>query len=194
MESKTVDEYEGAWLSTNEVPKFYFLNPNPDDIRIGDIANALSKTCRFGGHGTHYYSVAEHSVIVSKILMDKTDDIYTIMAGLLHDAEEAYLPDIPSPIKAQMPEARGIYTRLSSVIMTKYGCESADFGLIKDIDKRLCITEAKRLGLWNPDWRDEGEELTSAISWWNPEVANTRFLHRFRLYSAAIREKTKQAT
>lgn len=72
-------------------------NPDLDNIDIEDIANALSKICRFGGHINEFYSVAQHSVMVQKMLRKCPLDIQR--HGLLHDAEEAYLCDLPSPIK-----------------------------------------------------------------------------------------------
>jgi hypothetical protein len=68
------------------------LLPNPDDIRIADIAHALSQQYRFAGHTRTFYSVAEHSVRVS--LLCRPDDA---LWGLLHDASEAFLTDVPAP-------------------------------------------------------------------------------------------------
>lgn len=73
------------------------LELNLDDIDIEDIANALSKICRFGGHINCFYSVAQHSVMVQRLLIRCPKDVQR--HGLLHDADEAYLCDIPSPVK-----------------------------------------------------------------------------------------------
>lgn len=171
-----MDEYEGAWLSTLSIPKFNFLSPQEADIDIRDIAHALSLTCRFGGHGKSFYSVAEHSVLVARVLASYRASPLTVYAGLLHDAEEAYLPDIPSPIKLYMPEAHAIYDRLSKAIIRKFGIQEADWVLIKDIDHRLCTTEAKALGIWNEGWANTGASLYSPIYCWTPKVAEARFL------------------
>jgi 5'-deoxynucleotidase YfbR-like HD superfamily hydrolase len=85
---------DSAWICTYTGRKFFPLDPNPDDISIMDIAHALSNQCRFAGHTLRNYSVAEHSIYVSK-LCDPQD----ALDGLLHDAPEAYLVDLPRPIK-----------------------------------------------------------------------------------------------
>lgn len=70
-------------------------NPRPEDVRLEDIARHLAKEQRFGGavHLEHY-SVAEHSVLVSRLVRPPN-----AILGLFHDAAEAYLKDIPTPVK-----------------------------------------------------------------------------------------------
>ena len=180
------------FISTPAVPKFNFLNPRLEDIYISDIAHALSLTCRFGGHCSVFYSVAEHSIIVGKILEDQGADPLTVLAGLLHDAEEAYLPDIPRPIKAVMPDAQDIYTLLQDAIADKFHIGSADWDYIEDIDRRLCITEAKALGVWNKDWEDAGPPLPYKLHLWSSADAEELFLRNFlelgeKLYDYVLR-------
>lgn len=74
--------------------KFDLLNPDPSMICIEDIAHALSLKCRWGGHTSRFYSVAEHSLNV----MSRVSEAAKFEA-LLHDAAEAYLGDIASPFK-----------------------------------------------------------------------------------------------
>jgi hypothetical protein len=97
-----------------------YVNPfniREEDICIEDIAHALSLLCRFGGHCKKFYSVAEHSLLVSEILMGGE----FAFEGLMHDASEAYLVDMPSPIKELMPQYREIEHNLMLVIAKKYG-------------------------------------------------------------------------
>jgi uncharacterized protein len=84
----------GDWIQTYTGKQFWPLSPLPEDIVIEDIAHALSMQCRFGGHVRTFYSVAQHSVHVSLLVEPQ----YALW-GLLHDAAEAYLVDLPRPIK-----------------------------------------------------------------------------------------------
>src|ERR1035437_9925269 len=85
-------------ITTYSGIRFWPLQPNPADIRIEDIAHALSNQCRFGGHAREFYSVAEHSVRVSQLCLPED-----ALSGLLHDASETYLVDLPRPLKL-LPE------------------------------------------------------------------------------------------
>ncbi len=177
---KIMDEFEGAWISTQHVQQFHFLNPAESDIDIRDIAHSLSLQCRFGGHCSKFYSVAEHSILVSMILMNTGASKLDQMAGLLHDAEEAYLPDIPAPIKHCMPGATKLYEAISHIISHKFQLFDANWKVIDDIDKRLCTTEAKLLGIWNEDWYIPGEPLDAYIPVLPPGYAEDIFLARFK--------------
>jgi len=85
---------DAAFLPTCSGRRVHLLNPSPDEIAIEDIAHALSHACRFAGHVPSYYSVAQHSVLVSELLDERT-----ALWGLLHDASEAYLHDLTRPLK-----------------------------------------------------------------------------------------------
>lgn len=97
-----VETFSGEWVDTRL--------PRPSTIRLEDIAHALSQVCRFGGHCAEFYSVAEHSVFVSRRLERQGYGRRMQMAGLLHDAAEAYLGDVPRPLKPLLGEA---YEQLS---------------------------------------------------------------------------------
>jgi hypothetical protein len=84
----------------------------PRDIDIKTIAHALSNLCRWGGHTDRFYSVAQHSVIVANLCCDPNDEPDLYRCALLHDATEAYLVDLPRPIKHAMPD----YQRLESLV------------------------------------------------------------------------------
>lgn len=186
-----VDEYNGHWISTLLVPKFDFLEPVEEDVHIEDIAHALSMICRFGGHCDRFYSVAEHStLLVWRLSNVGTVSALTLLAALLHDAEEAYLPDITSPIKHYMPEAHKIYKKLNAAIMHKFGLEKAEWKLIKMYDRKMAIAEAKLLGLWNIEWADVGEPLEIRIAGLPPDAARLKFMHTYRLLIAELRRKS----
>ena len=89
-----LDKYLEFYADTFTNKKLYFLNPKPADICIEDIAHSLSNICRYNGHCKKFYSVAQHSIFVSDMLPARLA-IY----GLLHDATETYVTDIPRPLK-----------------------------------------------------------------------------------------------
>lgn len=117
------------------------LNPDPDTICIEDIAHALSQICRFGGHTQFFYSVAEHSLDVASRVK-----IYKLTA-LLHDASEAYLCDIPSPVKKQIPGYAEAEDRLMKVIADKFGLLWPVPDFIKAADKAALEEEWQSLVL-----------------------------------------------
>src|SRR5918997_350860 len=79
------------------------FDPEPDQLDAGDIARALANQCRFGGHSRVFYSVAQHSVIVSELVEERGGDVEDVFAALMHDATEAYLGDMPHPLKHRSP-------------------------------------------------------------------------------------------
>ena len=111
-----------------------------DQIKIEDIAHALSNICRWGGHCENFYSVAEHCIHVV-MLMEYQNEINTdvqyskrdLLAALLHDATEAYLVDMPSPIKSLLPDFQRLEKGVESIIKTRFGIESFDH--VKEWDK-----------------------------------------------------------
>jgi hypothetical protein len=105
----------GNWIMTYTGKHFTPFDPKIEAIDILDIAHALSNICRFGGHCSEFYSVAEHSILVSVLCPPELK-----LAGLLHDAAEAYLGDIPTPLKSLA--FRGAEIKLMEVIYRKYGC------------------------------------------------------------------------
>ena len=84
----------GNWIQTFTGGRFYPTDPQVDDVKIRDIAHALSNQCRFAGHTRKFYSIAQHCYLVSQVC-DPAD----ALDGLLHDAAEAYMCDMPRPIK-----------------------------------------------------------------------------------------------
>jgi len=88
---------DDEWIQTYTGKKFWAFDAAIADICIEDIAHALAMRCRFGCHCKEFYSVAQHSVIVSHHLPPELK-----LWGLLHDATEAYLPDVPRPQKGRL--------------------------------------------------------------------------------------------
>ena len=130
-----------TYLETRSGIFYEFLDPKPDQIKIEDIAFSLSNKARFSGH-TQFYSVAEHSVAVALRLPQ-----HLRLAGLLHDAAEAYLGDIPSPLKACLPDFRAIETINERTIFDKFNISlsAEDAVAVKHADLQALFTEAHYL-------------------------------------------------
>lgn len=154
---------------------FYFLNPDPDDIDEEDIAHTLSLLCRFGGHCREFYSVAQHSVLASYYCAPGFE-----FEALMHDATEAYLVDMPRPIKDVLKGYRDIEANLDTVIRAKYGLPLEMTEECKRIDNVMLATE--RRDLMPPTrspWRWLPEPLEMKINPWSPEKAAKKFIERF---------------
>jgi len=151
-----------------------------DDIDIRDIAHALSQLCRYSGHTSVLYSVAEHSVRVAWYIERRTQNKKMELAGLLHDAEEAYLLDFPSPLKKHPNMAW--YRRMGKVlrkqILAHWGVsDGMDASYVKHADRVLLATEQRDL---MRDAEPDGDEyLAGSIRPWEATVAERRFLLLF---------------
>lgn len=117
-----------------------FTNPSPDDIHIVDIAVALSRECRYASHASHFYSVAQHSVLRSRIVSQEL-----AIEALLHDAAEAYIKDIPTPLKRQLPDYKVIEARFDWAIRVHFGLPEESSQAIKEADNILLVTEVRDL-------------------------------------------------
>lgn len=158
---------------------FHYQADDTNDIDITDIASALSKCCRFVGHCRRFYSVAEHSIYASYHVPAEY-----AMRALLHDASEAYLSDIASPIKRQMPEYKVIEERLMERIARRFNLEPNFWHdpVIKRADMEMLKTEAyflfdsKGAGWGIPE---DLEMYTGTLVCYNPDAAEMLFLKRY---------------
>ena len=161
----------GPSIRTYSGRRFYLLDPRPEDILIEDIAHALSMVCRFTGHVERFYSVADHCVRVSRLLMERSLPVHLQLIGLLHDATEAYVGDMIHPLKGLLPDYSVIEDRILEVILRKYGLPILYIPpVIAHIDRELCWYEMRDLihgGPFEPgSFIPMHEELTGRI--WEP--------------------------
>lgn len=164
-----------SWIQTYTGRKFYPLEAQEGDLDLIDIAHSLSLLCRFNGHSRVFYSVAEHSVRVSWALPDALS-----LWGLLHDAAEAYLSDLPRPIKAEMPFFVDSEQRLMRLIARHFGLEWPMPAEVALADTRLLVTEARDLMAPAPEpWNLGVPPLEQIIEPWNPAEAEQAYLDRF---------------
>ena len=173
---QAVSDRKGGFIATYTGKKFFPLDPRPEDIDIYDIAHALSNQCRFAGHCTGFYSVAQHCVLVS--LMCPEEDA---MWGLMHDATESYLIDVPSPLK-KCPEFsfyREAEANLMAVICDVFRLSRDEPPSVKLVDKRILATEARDMTMTEGrGWVTEAEPYDFHIKPWQPEYARARYLSR----------------
>jgi uncharacterized protein len=142
-------ERKGDWMTTYTGQQFWPLDPRPEDIDLTDIAHALSLQCRFAGHCRYHYSIAEHSLLVASIVSEIAPNDETLKAALLHDASEAYLTDIPRPLKRQrvFEEYRAHERIMQAAIWERFGIEehAIDHETIEVADAVALLVEMKEL-------------------------------------------------
>lgn len=159
------------------------IDPDPALIRIEDIAHALGMTCRYGGHVRHFYSVAEHCVLVSQALeREDQHPSWVVRQGLMHDAAEAYMADLIRPIKHHVVGYREAEDRLLSVIFDKFNIPSPLAGPVHRADLRIVVDERDELLAPPPmSWSAlEGvDPLGVTVTGWQPGIATEMFLRRF---------------
>lgn len=127
-----------TWLGTVSGKKIDLLNPDPEQITLEDIAHALNCIPRFNGHTKQPFSVLQHSIGVADLVADKYK-----LAALLHDASEAYICDIPSPMKRLLGESYyAVERRLQAAIGSKFGVDLVNLPLaVKRADAIMLMTE-----------------------------------------------------
>jgi len=179
---------EAAWIQTYTGRRFRPFDPRPDDVCIEDIAHALALKCRFCGHCTAFYSVAQHSVLVSEACAAHGWGWGTQLEGLLHDAAEAYLPDVPRPVKPHIPGFADIERQVEEAVARAFGLTTPWHPAVKRIDTAILRDEARQLMDGDhSDWNLPEPALGIPIDPWGPEEAERRFIERFEMLWEAKR-------
>ncbi|GKX61285.1 HD family hydrolase [Leminorella grimontii] len=174
-----------TWLTTLSGRHFDYSSPTIDAICITDIAQGLSLECRFAGQLHVFYSVAQHSVLVSHLV----PPAYALEA-LLHDATEAYCKDLPSPLKHLLPDYQRVENHIDSVIRHGFGLPAFMSSEVKRADLIALATERRDLEL------DDGKDwpiLTGIVPAamriipWTSYEAHHAFMDRFYELKAGVR-------
>jgi hypothetical protein len=181
-----------GYIQTFSGKPFWPLAPDPDDVRIEDIAHALSLLCRFTGHVRELYTVGDHSLRVAECVEQGATTIgYTRLAvltmthqALLHDASEAYLHDIARPVKhtPAMTEYRVVEARVQVAVFDRFELPPAEHALVKSYDRVLLRTEQRDLmppPIEGED-RSDAVPLTTKIVPRPPKEVEALFLARHR--------------
>ena len=184
-----------TWIQTAHGRTFDLANPRPEDIHVDDIAHHLAQINRFTGAARRPYNVAQHSCLVAQLLPPRLR-----LAGLLHDAAEAYTGDWSSPLKVLVrEEAPGLLEKIHGwierCVEERFGLvlTEEDHALIKWADLPMLATEKRDLmprggrPLW--EWAaSAGHELPPPIEreikWpWSFDDSKFNFESHFRLYT-----------
>lgn len=168
----------GDFMQTATGRKYWPLDPRADEVFIEDIAHSLSLQCRYAGHVLRYYSVAEHSVLIARYLRGQ-HDAQTALAGLLHDAPEAYCVDVPRPLKPYLANYKDIEARNWAAIAARFRLPEELPAEVHEADERIIANEL--VNLVPMDWhaRYAGRELGVRLRYWSPEQAKEEFLATF---------------
>jgi hypothetical protein len=144
-----------ASIITSTGTTFDFLETTLDMFNIEDIAHSLSQMNRFAGHARYPYPVAQHSRLGSYLFADPA----MALRFLLHDGSEAYLIDLPRPLKHYTTlgaEYRKIEADIQGLLYMKYGIFGQDPELIHRVDTQMLYAEKEALlpegTEWETDW------------------------------------------
>jgi len=165
---------KGEWMGTFTGQQFWPLDPYPSEIDIKDIAHSLSMQCRFNGHCRSFYSVAQHSVLVSEQVSEKN-----ALWALLHDATEAYVADVPRPLKPFLTNYQEIEKGVMRAICDRYDLDYEMPDEVHVADSALLADEARCLMANTDKWYLPVPGFGIDISPLEPLAAEQMFLDRF---------------
>lgn len=176
-----------SWITTFTGKKFDYVDTTPDMIDIADIAHSLAAQVRFNGHTKQPYSVGQHSMGVAMWTYQKTNDKNIGLQGLLHDATEAYIGDMVSPLKAMIPAFKQYEDWLWAIIAAKFGVPVEMHEVVKEADLRILLTEKHEMinNDHTPRWEleDVVEPLPIKIVIQPFEVVRKQFMEVFHFLS-----------
>lgn len=167
---------QAATISLQSGGTLDFRNPHSSNFTIEDVAHGLANLCRYSGQCRRFYSVAEHSLFVSELSENFK------LAALLHDAAEAFVGDLPSPLKSLLPEYRKIETKIQRVIFERFGLGKDIPPEVKVAEKRVLAAEqAQIMPPGTAAWaqREGIEPATILVRHLSPTEAKELFLSRF---------------
>lgn len=179
----------GGWIQTYTGKQFWPLDPRPEDVDIEDIAHSLAHTFRWNGHTSEGFSVAQHSIYVARLVPESAQ-----FWALLHDASEAYMQDVPRPLKPHFGPYREYEDQLTRVIRSVFDVNYNAFveERVKDMDTAMLFAERDALFSCSPPYPYDIEHLNIGLQMvdvdpcfycWKPEQAKQAFLNTFHRLS-----------
>jgi hypothetical protein len=158
--------------------EFWPLDAHPDEVHIEDIAHALAHQCRYGGHVLRFYSVAEHSVRIARWLRPRYGRRVALW-GLMHDAAEAYVADVPRPLKQHLAGYKDAEAGVMAAICKRYGLPPDMPHEVHEADERILADEIRqnmRPMVWHANHDDP---LRVTLEFWEPDRGEDEFLMAF---------------
>lgn len=159
------------YIQTVKGRRFYMSKPAFD---IEEIAHATAMQCRYTGHVSDFYSVAEHGVLVSRLVEEVPECAGNPFEGLMHDAHEAYVSDIAAPWKVLIPDYRTMEAKLESAMRANYNLPEKISAGVKRADWLALFIEAAALlpPHSTDDWLTPTEDFRDFM---NPIIASGKF-------------------
>jgi 5'-deoxynucleotidase YfbR-like HD superfamily hydrolase len=159
--------------------KFDLYNPTPEMIDIKDIAKGLSYNSHFGGQTPRFFSIAEHSLMVSwRMVRDYANRPDLLLLGLLHDAAEAYVGDMIKPIKVNEPTFVELENGILRAVCEKWELDYEDLKIVKQYDNE--VQEREWANFYN---------ISNDLKYMNPDMALNEFLGSFDWIMQQIKKK-----
>lgn len=176
IETKEETLYTDGVIRTVSGTYVNVLDPKPEQLIIEDIAHSLAMQPRWGGHCYLFFSVAQHSCNVSNGIPVKYRSPIMQLSALMHDASEAYLMDIPRPVKMHLSNYANIEDKLMKALAAKFGFEYPFHKMVKDADESELREEWEHLIL-KKDYKDAESYCLK------PALAKDYFLRHFKLFT-----------
>lgn len=170
------------WIDTHSGAQFCYLQIDPNVIGLIDVAHALSNLCRFTGHSIEFYSVAEHSVLASYLVPPSL-----AAEALMHDAHEAFVGDMNSPLGSLLPEFKAIRHQVDRAVRDRFRLRAAMPDEVKYADMQMLAAEQQQAMRSRRPWMQiENIEVPDVtLRFWSPMQARGKFLER--AYELGIR-------
>ena len=166
----------GPIITLHSGASFDLLDPWNSDFTVEDIAHGLSHICRYAGQCRGFYSVAEHSLLVSEMVPGLE------LEALMHDAAEAFLGDITRPLKQLLPQYKSIEKDVEAALFQRLGLSLASMSQVKAADLRVLAAEqAQIMPAGTNDWAADAHVVPAPITvrFLSPATVKAHFLARY---------------
>lgn len=172
---------KGDWMQLYSGRQFWPMDPRADEVEITDIAHSLAMQCRYAGHCLRFYSAAEHSVRVARYVAAMHASVDTVLWALLHDASEAYLVDVPRPVKPYLAGYKDAERAVMAAVCDRFGLPHEMPGIVHEIDGRIIADERANMAVCVQPWASTGAPINARLEYWIPEQAEREFLATFEM-------------